>query len=179
MFTCPACEQPINSASEICPYCGVDLAPEPKATRRNAQRKGLIYTLIGAMVLVGVVWGMVWLVLPKPDVPARAQAESGAIGALREAAQVLTAYQGRQGTYPNTIEQVGSQAAPAYAMARSDGYSLIYRPARPEGDGNIHTFVLLARPEYYGYRNFYIDQSGVVRATDENRAATARDRPIP
>lgn len=178
MFTCPGCQQTINPASEICPYCGADLAPEPKEKRRDVQRKGLIVTLIGALVLVGAVWAMVLLVLPKPDVPPRAEAESGAIGALRQAAGVITGYQQQDGTYPFTIEQVSSQVASAYAMARSEGYSLTYRPGAPGNDGNIHTFVLLARPEYYGYRNFYIDQTGVIRATRQNRPATSHDPPI-
>lgn len=178
MFTCPGCDQAINPASEICPYCGADLAPEPRQKRRDAQRKGLIITLIGALVLVGAVWGMVWLVLPKPDVPPHAEAEAGAIGALREASRVITAYQQREGTYPFTIDQVQSQAASAYTIARSEGYSLTYRPGAPGSDGNIHTFVLLARPEYYGYRNFYVDQTGVIRSTRQNRAATDHDPPI-
>jgi hypothetical protein len=178
MFTCPGCERPINSASEVCPYCGADLAPEPAAGRRNAQRKGLLLTLAGAVVLIGAIWAMVWLVLPKPDVPGHTEAESGAISTLRETAGIVTAYKKKQGTYPNTIEQVSSQAALAYATARQEGYSLIYRPGPAGSDGNIHTFVLLARPEFYGYTNFYIDQTGVIRATQQNREATARDRPV-
>lgn len=178
MFTCPGCERPINSASEVCPYCGADLAPEPPATQRNRQRKGLIYTLLGAAAIIGVVWGMVWFVLPKSDVPSHAEAESGAMGALREAAGVLTAYDKRQGTYPNTIVEVSSQAQGAYAAARSEGYYLVYQPGPVGSDGDIHSFILLARPEYYGFLNFYLDQTGVIRATHQDREATAHDPPV-
>jgi hypothetical protein len=178
MFTCPACEQPINSASEVCPYCGADVVPEPVKTRQKAQRKGLVLTLIAAVIFIGAIWAMVWLVLPKPDVPARADAEAGAISALRQAARAVTAYEQRQGTYPNTIQQVSTQAAYAYAEARSEGYSLVYRPGPVGNDGNIHSFVLLARPEYYSYTHFYVDQTGVVRSTQQNRDANDRDPPI-
>lgn len=178
MFTCPSCERPINSASEVCPYCGADLAPDPVAVRRKAQHKGLVITLVVAVVLIAAIWAMVWLVLPKPDVPARADAEAGAINALREAAGTLQTYEKRQGTYPNTITQVGNRAASAYAAARTEGYSLTYRPGPVESDGNIHTFVLLARPEFYGYANFYVDQTNVIRATQENREANDHDPPI-
>jgi hypothetical protein len=179
MFTCPGCEQPINPASEICPYCGANLVPEPATTRRNKQKKGLVITLVGAVVFIGAIWAMVYLVLPKPDVPGHAEAEAGAVGALREAARVVTAYEKQQGSYPDTIDQVSATAAPAYSAAREEGYSLLYRPGPAGSDGNIHTFVLLARPEFYGYANFYIDQTGVVRSTLENRDATAHDRPFP
>lgn len=148
------------------------------AKRQKAQNRGLVFVLIGAAVFVVAIWAVVWLVLPKPDVPPHAQAEAGAISALREAAGAVSAYEERQGTYPNTIEEVSSQATAAYAAARTEGYTLLYRPGSPGSDGNIHTFVLLARPEYYGYANYYIDQTGVVRSTRQNRAATVHDRPI-
>jgi hypothetical protein len=178
MFTCPACEQPINQASEICPYCGADLAPAPAAKRRNAQHKGLVITLVGALILVCCIWAIVWFVLPHPDVPPRAEAEAGAIAALHRVRAVLEDYQRRQGTFPNTIEQVSGAAGAAYANARGEGYSLIYRAGKPGSDGNIHQFVLLARPDFYGYRSFYLDQTGVIRATRQDRPATAHDPPI-
>jgi hypothetical protein len=148
------------------------------ARRKKAQRKGLIVTLVGALVLVGAIWAMIWLVLPKPDVPGHAEAEASAIGALREVAHTLAAYKMRLGTYPNTIEQVSSQAAPVFATARTEGYSLIYLPGPIGSNGNINSFVLLARPEYYGYSNFYMDQTGVIRSTQDNREATAHDPPV-
>ena len=178
MFTCPHCEQTINPASEVCPYCKADLAPEPLAIRQEAQRKGLIWTLVGAAVLVAAVWAMVWLVFPKPDVPDHAQAESGAISALRQVVGVVTAYRRRQGTYPYTIQEVTGQATAAYNSARAEGYTLVYLPGPVQNDGNIHSFVMLARPEYYGYLHFYVDQTGVIRATKQNREATSHDPPV-
>src|SRR5579884_3761482 len=157
MFTCPACDQTVNPATEVCPYCGADIAPAPGVGRREAQRKGLVYSLIAALVFVAGIWAIIWFVLPKPRVAPPAVAETGALHALREAAAAVNAYSRQQGGFPNTIEQVREQAAQAYAEARSNGYHLIYRPGSPGEDGTIHTFILLARPEYYGYRNFYID----------------------
>lgn len=179
MFTCPGCERTINPASEVCPYCGADLVPEPLViARRKAQYKGLVMTLVAAVVLVGAIWAMVWLVLPKPDVPSHAEAEASAVGALRQLASTLAAYKGQEGTFPGTIEQVSNQAMPAFSMAHREGYSLLYRPGPIGNDGSIHSFVLLARPEYYGYSNFYMDQTGVIRSTQENREATVHDSPI-
>jgi hypothetical protein len=177
MFTCPACGQPVNQATEVCPYCGTDIAPAPPARSREVQRKGLIVTLVGALILVGAIWGIVYFVLPKPNVAPAPVAEAGAISALHEAAAVVNTYNRREGGYPTTIEQVSQQVSQAYADARGSGYYLVYRPGSPGSDGNIHTFALLARPNYYGYRNFYIDQTGVIRATHDNRPATAHDPP--
>ena len=177
MFTCPACDQPINQATEVCPYCGTNIAPVPPAKRREQQRKGLLITMIGGLVLVGGIWAIIWIVLPKPNVAPPAVAEAGAIAALREAAAVVNSYARREGGYPNTIEQVSSRASAAFASARNQGYYLIYQAGSPGSDGSIHSFELLARPDYYGYRNFYIDQTGVIRATSENRPATVHDPP--
>ena len=41
----------------------------------------------------------------------------------------------------------------------------------------IHSYSLEARAGNYGYRNFYTDATGVVRATSENRPATSIDPP--
>jgi hypothetical protein len=38
--------------------------------------------------------------------------------------------------------------------------------------------VLVARAGNFGYLNFYVDQTGVTRATSEDRAATAQDAPL-
>lgn len=178
MFTCPSCEEQVNQATEVCPYCGANIAPAPPARTRAAQRKGLIVTLVGALALVAGVWGMVWYVLPKPSVAPPAIAEVRAIRALRRVEAIVTAYNRRAGGYPDTIQQVASEATPAYEAARSNGYYLVYQPGTPGSDGNIHTFVLLARPDYYGYRNFYVDQTGVIRFTTASRPADARDPPI-
>lgn len=177
MFTCPACEQTINPASEICPYCGADLAPA--ARRRTAQRKGLLVTLVGALALVGGVWAMVWFILPRPAIPPRAASEAGAVAELQQVRALLDSYKLREGTYPSTIDQVAGQASRLFAGARRQGYFLVYQPGPPETGGNILRFVLLARPELYGYSNFYLDQTGVIRSTRDNRPATSGDPPFP
>ncbi len=62
--------------------------------------------------------------------------------------------------------------------AQSEGYQLQYTPGPASSDGLVHNYVLLARPGNYGYSNFYTDETGVLRATRENRPATAQDPPI-
>ena len=178
MFTCPSCEQTINLASEICPYCHAEIVPAKPAARRQEQRRGLLITIAAALVVVGGILAVFYFVLPKPSVAPPAIAESAAVASLRQAAVAVQAYGRRGGGYPDTIVQVQDQVNAAFASARHNGYYLVYRAGSPGSDGNIHSFILLARPDYYGYRNFYVDQTGVIRSTRQNRPATAQDPPV-
>jgi len=61
-----------------------------------------------------------------------------------------------------------------------NGYRFTYTPG-PGGFGFIATFTIVAEPLQYGVsgtRSFFTDQSAVIRATSENRQATASDSPI-
>ena len=79
---------------------------------------------------------------------------------------------------PHPTGQVGAQPARRHPAARGSGSSPVSRPGPPGAEGGTHPFTLLPRPNYYGYRNFYIDQPGVTRATRDNRPATAHDPPV-
>ncbi|HEV2388724.1 MAG TPA: hypothetical protein VGS20_15885 [Candidatus Acidoferrales bacterium] len=178
MHTCPSCDRPINPASDVCPYCGERAAPVAPAKRRQLQRRGLLVTLAGSALVIGGVWALVWFVLPRPSSPPRAQAEAFAVSSLQQVAGAVAAYAKLGGSYPNSIEQVSGDTRAAFEGAFEQGYHLVYRAGTAGSDGNIHTYILLARPTYYGYRNFYTDQTGVIRSTRQNRPATAQDPPI-
>ena len=176
MYTCRECERPINQASEICPYCGADLTQAAEPEEPSPPRSlGSILTRWGVIVLTlsFALWAFVHYVLPR-DPAARAETE--AAGALREVGAALAAYAGAQGgSYPPQLEALGERARGAVQKALSGGYRLEYTPGPAGSDGAVRTFTLLARPGNYGYRNFYTDQSGVVRSTREKRPATAQD----
>jgi len=60
------------------------------------------------------------------------------------------------------------------------GYRITYTPG-PEGFGRIASYTIIAQPVNFGTsgaRNFFTDQSAVVRATRENRPAAFNDPPI-
>jgi hypothetical protein len=179
MYTCPSCDRPINSASEVCPYCGKDIAPSPPGKRSRDRRQGLLMTLFGSAVLVCGVWALVWFVLPRPPVAPHRQAEAYAVSSMRQIATAVFAFAKREGGYPASIEQVSDQTSSAFETALQQGYHIVYRAGAAGNDGDIHTFTLLARPEYYGFWNLYTDQTGVIRATREDRPARAQDPPIP
>ena len=59
-----------------------------------------------------------------------------------------------------------------------NAFEITYTPAPPGEDGKIKTFSIVARPKEYGERfwvSFYIDETGILRYTTEDRPATVQD----
>ncbi len=66
------------------------------------------------------------------------------------------------------------------ARGETSGYSVTYMPGEPDAAGRIQTYAVDARPIRYApptRAGFFADESGVVRVTREDRAATAADPP--
>jgi hypothetical protein len=183
MYNCPQCETEINQATEICPHCGADLAAlaatalaaEP-VPPRSAFRIILIWVTALA-VITGALYVFIWYVLPsRTGANSPRQAEARAIISLREFQQVLEAYaKDASGGYPPSAEVLGPRARLAARNALDAGYTLQFTPGAAGADGSIRTYVLTARPDRYGFRNFYTDQTRTLHGTNENRAATAQD----
>ncbi len=183
MFICRECETEINAATELCPHCGADLTfaaataegekPPASAARRLA-RWGVLLA-----VLLAAIWSFLWFVLsPRAGNPGL-RAEEQAVAAIRQVRAALLAYaQAQGGAYPPTLEPLGEPVRAAAQLAQGQGYQLQYSPGAAATDGAIRSFSLQARAGNYGYRSFYCDESGVVRATREDRAATASDPPL-
>lgn len=181
MYTCRECEHVINQATEICPFCGADLTvPPSEEATAPAKKRSLAAALVRwgilLIALFGLLWGFLWYVLPERAGNPAAQAEAEAAQALRELSAALAAYAEAQGgSYPSTLESLGGSARGPAQRALREGYQLQYFPGPLGSDGAVHNYTLLARPGNYGYRNFYMDETGTLRATRENRPATAQD----
>jgi hypothetical protein len=185
MYTCRECEKPINQASEVCPYCGADLTVSPEAAEAPqspaARRKALVRRWVLWGVLVAGIWGFLWYVLPQRPGDAVQEAERRAVEALQLVSRALAEHQATAGRLPDTLEALSSasfaEARAAAQRAQAMGYRVEYAPG-PEESGVIKTYVLLARPNHFGYRNFWANESGGIRWTRENRPATAQDQPL-
>jgi hypothetical protein len=182
MYTCRECETEINQGTEICPHCGADLTTPIPGADAPAAKPGLRKILIrwGVLlgVLLGAIWSFLWFIVPGRQGNPAAQAEARAVESLREVRTALRDYAaGQNGGYPRQLEVLGGQVRTAAQLAQSVNYQIQYTPGPVEADGLIRTYVLQARAGNYGFRNFYTDDSGVVRVTRENRAATAQDSP--
>jgi hypothetical protein len=184
MYTCRECENEINQATEICPHCGTDLTapvpgvelPEPRARlRKTLLRWGVLLA-----VLLGAIWGFLWFIVPgRQGSDPTAQAEARAVQALREVGTLLGQYaSAKGGAYPEQLEALGRPVRTAAQLAQSVNYQIQYTPGPAESDGTIRSYILQARAGNYGFRNYFTDESGIVRATRENRDATSRDSPL-
>ena len=185
MYRCRECERPINQASEVCPYCGADLAePPPPEGEQFAKKPSLVKSLVRWGILLAALWTFLWFILPERSGNPEEEAEKRAVAALREVRSALGAYAEAQGgSYPASLEALAERVRGPAQRAQSEGYTLEYAPGSPatasagDADG-VRSYALAARPTKYGYRSFYIDETGVLRATRQNRAATAHDPPV-
>jgi hypothetical protein len=182
MYTCRECETEINQGTELCPHCGTDLtAPIPGADSPAAKpslQKILLRWSLLLGVLLAAIWSFLWFIVPERQGNPTTQAEARAVESLREVRTALADYAAAQsGAYPRQFEALGEQVRTAAQLAQSVSYQIQYTPGPAEADGSIRSYVLLARAGNFGFRNFYTDNSGAVRATTENRAATPQDSP--
>ena len=183
MYTCRECESDINQATEICPQCGADLTQPPAGAVTNQPKPtlGKILMRWGILltVLLGALWSFLWFIVPAQQGDATAQAEERAATSLIELRAALLDYAGAQnGAYPQQLESLGDRVRTAARLAQSVSYQIQYTPGPAEADGSVRSYAVQARAGNYGFRSFYSDESGVIRATRENRPATAQDPPL-
>jgi len=182
MYTCRECERPINQASEICPYCGAEVTaeatePSESVSKPTLTRVLLRWSLVLLPILAGL-WSFLWFILPEQRGDVVERAEKNARAAMMELRLELEKYAAARGSYPQSLEELGEGARGPARQAMSEGYQLRYAPGSPNADGALLTFILVARPGNYGYSSFFMDETGVLRVTRENRGATSQDPPV-
>lgn len=179
MYLCRNCQQPINSASAVCPYCGAEqIEPEPAGSPKPAKKRGPAKLIISIAVVVAGIWAIIWFALPLRFQNPRPVAERIALQSLHALQQQLATYENGANSYPASLEALGEPARDAAQQAMTGGYTLRYMPEQLGPNGNAHGYMLTAMPRNYGYRSFFTDQSGVIRSTRDNRLATGQDPPI-
>ncbi|NDQ55741.1 MAG: hypothetical protein GZ088_01550 [Acidipila sp.] len=193
MYTCRSCEREINTASELCPYCGEDLTVLPQVVRQDgaqdsvhggaaalAKKPSVLQRTLRWTLVLATLCGFLWYILFLPQRTGNsARAEHQAVISLEETLRALNAYADAQGgSYPQALESLGRGVQQTAQQALAEGYQLEYVSGERGENGGVSHFVLLARPQNYGYRNFYADESGILRATLEWREATAKDPPF-
>jgi hypothetical protein len=182
MYTCRECETDINQATEICPHCGADLTSLPIGAEAPPAKPSLQKILLRWGVLLGVLlaalWSFLWFVVPERQGNPTSAAEDRAVQSVRDVRAALSDYASAEGgAYPRQFEALGDRARAAAQLSQSANYQMQYTPGPVEADGRIRTYSLQDRAGNYGFRSFFTDDSGVLRATRENRAATAQDPP--
>jgi hypothetical protein len=114
----------------------------------------------------------------------RAASEITAIGRLRHLNSALYEYASRNPKegFPTrllALPSIDPSLIPDLLRGRAvRGYVYSYVAGPPDSKGVISTYTLQARPDVYGetgHRSFFTDDSGGIRFTLDDRAATARD----
>jgi hypothetical protein len=105
------------------------------------------------------------------------------IGVLRAATGCAAAYAvlHPQRGFPRDAAEMGSQKARCWGAILAEsrlGYRFDYQPAPAGPDGRVAAFELHARPAAVGKssaKSFVVDETGFIRSTSENRAASRSD----
>jgi hypothetical protein len=158
-------------------------------------------TLAVEVVTAGICFGLllvVGVVLPNFLRSHMAVNDSTAIGTLRTLNTALEAHASTypQCGFPDSLADLKPTGTPgpqqsdlldrehAQDTFTRKGYSFSYRLMAGKGDCQAEPgtgYALVARPLQFGktgWRNFFTDQTGVIRSMAEDRAATADDPPL-
>jgi hypothetical protein len=123
--------------------------------------------------------GLLWFAGREHVKNLREQEETTASKALHEIRTALSQYALTSGDqYPAALGTLGDRVAQPLQEARNESYEVIYTPKLSEKNAAITGFELWANPGKTNLRSFYIDESGALRATRENRPANSEDPPI-
>jgi hypothetical protein len=104
---------------------------------------------------------------------------------LHECATLYASGHPGQG-FPARLDLLGLKGTkciePLPPNSEKSGYVFSYAPSAPEAGGRIPAYSVTARPVNRGrpgQQSFYMDATGVIRATSEDRDATPQDRAVP
>jgi hypothetical protein len=184
LSSCWSCLVILEDGATVCPLCGADQTHPVKFVDRNAVNTPGTASLfhewrIQLTILVcvaSIAGGIYWHNFGGYSISRESQAAAVAAKSLRAVREALSDYAlSNKGMYPDSLNSVSDRVSGPMQAALDAGYALQYRPNAASGDAAPRSFVILARPERGDYWNLCIDESGVVRATEENRPATMRD----
>jgi hypothetical protein len=117
----------------------------------------------------------------------RVHYEASAVGSLRtiNVAQTEYARSHPDRGFASSLAELGPGTGDlidsVLASGKKSSYVFILTAAPPDSQGRIVRYNVMASPQHYGRNirhNFLTDESGVIRFTTENRAATAQDPPL-
>jgi len=155
---------------------------------RNRQ-KG--FSLIELLIVVAIILIIAAIAIPNLLRAKMAANEASAVGSLRTINTSCVEYSTTYGTgFPRSLAALGTSGAASSASAdlidsvlasgNKSGYAFTYAPGTADAAGNTNTYTITAvpvAPGTSGQRDFFTDQSGVIRANAAG-AADANSTPI-
>ena len=184
MSTCWSCTVIVEQGTKVCPFCGADQSqpvtfvnphtPQPPTLKSFLHDWGFPISII--IAALGIVAGLYWHNFGEPAISPAARATAVTAKSLRDIREALSTYAlSAKDCYPAALSSLGNRVNLPMQAAQDAGYRLEYRPKLFANEGIPRGFVILARPEKDTYPNLFIDETGVVRTTQENRSATPKD----
>ena len=183
-----ALTQTVLAASAIGTYYSLGREPKDWRILVGGIFKSVIYFFLAAYIVAVIT-------MPSFGRPRIQANQASAVGSLRtiNTAQITYFSMYNQG-YAAKLEWLGPREERSLptperaglidsvlAAGERYGYQLTFTSGPPDKEGKITSYTLSAQPITYkdtGCRGYFTDQTGVIRATEEDRAATADDPPM-
>jgi len=158
---------------------------------RNGKQKG--FSLIELLIVVAIILIIAAIAIPNLLRSKMASNEASAVASLRTYNTAIVSFQTTYNTDPATsLTQLGPSSTPSSTAAdlvdnllgsvnpTKSGYAFTYTPAAASS-GIVSTYTITAIPltqNVTGQRQFFTDQTGVIRQTTDGSAPTASSPPI-
>jgi len=145
-------------------------------SQRNTRLSG--FTLLEIVLVVSLLVLLTSFAIPGLLRSRLSANESIAVRNLRAVGDVAVMYRAAYSDYPADLDTLSAAQPPYLDQAMSSGVRSGYLFSLT---GGSQTFSATAAPQDYtitGTRSFFIDETGVIRQTDQDTAATALDQPI-
>jgi type IV pilus assembly protein PilA len=153
------------------------------------------FSLIELLIVVAIILIIAAIAIPNLLRSKMASNEASAVASLRTYNTSIVAYQTTYATDPATnLAQLGPSSTPSSAAAdlvdsllgtaspSKSGYTFTYTPTAPaSGTTATSQYTIVAAPitqNVTGQRQFFTDQSGVIRQTTDGSTPTASSTPI-
>jgi type IV pilus assembly protein PilA len=158
---------------------------------RSNKQKG--FSLIELLIVVAIILIIAAIAIPNLLRSKMAANEASSVATLRTYNTAIVSFQTTYGTDPATsLTQLGPAAVPSSTAAdlvdsllgaatpTKSGYGFTYVPGAA-ASGIVSTYTIVAAPltqNVTGQRQFFTDQSGVIRQTTDGTTPTAASNPI-
>lgn len=155
-------------------------SPQPEAPRRSRWPKIVGFISAGFVLLI-----LAAILIPCLLSSALAANEASAVGSLRTIANAQDHFseQHPDKGFASSLAElrpsvVDGQIDKALTSGTKNGYIFTLTPGPRDSSGRITKYTVTATPQTFnkaGTRSFFLDETGVVRWTNENRASSASD----
>ena len=162
---------------------------------RSNSNKQKGFSLIELLIVVAIILIIAAIAIPNLLRSKMAANEASAVATLRTYNTAIVSYQTTYGTDPATgLAQLGPASTPSSAAAdlvdsllgtgavpQKSGYTFTYTavaPTAPATDVTQYSIIAAPISTSTGQRQFFSDQSGVIRQTTDGSTPTATSSPI-